>query len=169
MVPYCFFATSSCRGSLSVDDVVVGLLMSDVSVPQCAWNVHLVRDNWKRSFLLFVFLAVLFSTIYWIYHSLSAIVLSAVFLIPSLHRYFVPYRYELYDDFVVVFSFSARVTKPWSDFRSFYVDRGGVLLSPFVKPSRLENFRGVYLRFGCSRTDEIVDFVRQKVSGDPIS
>ena len=59
--------------------------------------------------------------------------------------------------------------KPWSDFRSFYADRNGVLLSPFARPSRLENFRGVYVRFGDSKRHEILDFIQRKVRPDSIS
>ena len=59
--------------------------------------------------------------------------------------------------------------KLWSDFRSFYADRNGVLLSPFARPSRLENFRGVYVRFGRSNRDEIRDFIRRKVRADSTS
>jgi len=37
--------------------------------------------------------------------------------------------------------------------RNFYPDPNGVLLSPFSTPSRLENFRGIYLRFGDNRRE----------------
>ena len=36
----------------------------------------------------------------------------------------------------------------WSEVRRVVHRRGGVLLSPLSEPSRLDGFRGVYLRFG---------------------
>ena len=137
--------------------------------PQHAWIVHPLRDNWKRSILLLLFLALLFSGVYWSFRSASVTILSAIFLIGSLHRYFVPSRYEFHDDRLVVVSLSRRVAKPWSDFHSFYVDCNGVLLSPFAKPSRLENFRGVYVRFGSSQPNEIIDFIQRKVGAESVS
>ena len=143
--------------------------MHDESPPRYAWTVHPLRDNWKRSALLLLFLVLLFSSIYWSFRSISITILSAIFLISSLHRYFVPSRYEFHDDCLVVTSLSRRITKPWFDFHSFYVDLNGVLLSPFAKPSRLENFRGVYVRFGSSPPDEIVDFIQRKVTAESVS
>ena len=143
--------------------------MSDDTLLQHSWTVHPLRDNWKRTLLLLVFLALFFTAIYLSFQSIAVTILSAVCLICSLYRYFVPSRYEFYDDRVVVVSFSRRAMKPWSDFRSFYADRNGVLLSPFARPSRLENFRGVYVRFGDSKRHEILDFIQRKVRPDSIS
>ena len=137
--------------------------MSNQSIPQQTWRVHPLRENWTRSILLFLFLLLLFSGIYWLFQSVFVALLSAIFVTGSLYRYFVPFRYELYEHELVVSAPFYRLTKPWSDFRSFYVDNNGVLLSPFAKPSRLENFRGVYVRFGANRS-EVLDFMKNKIS-----
>ena len=136
--------------------------MSNQAIPQQTWVVHPLRDNWKRSVLLALFLTLFFLGVYWSFQSGFVTLLSALFLIGSLHRYFLPFRYECYEDRLVVTSLFYRTTRPWSDFHSFYVERNGVLLSPFAKPSRLENFRGVYVRFGGNRA-EVIDFVKRKV------
>ena len=137
--------------------------MSDQLIPQQTWRVHPLRENWMRSTLLFLFLLPLFSGIYWFFQSVFVALLSAAFVTGSLYRYFVPFRYELYEHQLVVTAPFYRLTKPWSDFRSFYVDNNGVLLSPFAKPSRLENFRGVYVRFGTNQS-EVIDFIKSKIS-----
>ena len=136
--------------------------MSDQPIPQQTWRVHPLCENWTRSILLFLFLLLLFSGIYWLFQSVFVTFLSAIFVTSSLYRYFVPFRYELYEHKLVVSAPFYRVTKSWSDFRSLYVDNSGVLLSPFTKPSRLENFRGVYVRFG-SNKPEVVDFIKSKI------
>lgn len=136
--------------------------MSDQPTPQHIWRVHPLRENWTRSTLLLLFLLFLFSGIYWLFQSVFVTLLSAMFVTGSLYRYFVPFRYELYEHELVVSAPCYRLTKPWADFRSFYVDNNGVLLSPFAKPSRLENFRGVYVRFGANRA-EVLDFIKNKI------
>lgn len=137
--------------------------MSDQPIPQQTWRVHPLRENWTRSTLLLLFLLLLFSGIYWLFQSVFVTLLSAIFVTGSLYRYFVPFRYEFYEHELVVSAPFYRLTKPWSDFRSFYVDSNGVLLSPFAKPSRLENFRGIYVRFGANRSG-VVDFIKNKIS-----
>lgn len=137
--------------------------MSDQSIAQQTWRVHPLRENWTRSTLLLLFLILLFSGIYWLFQSVSVALLSAIFVTSSLYRYFVPFRYEFYEHQLVVTAPFYRLTKSWDNFRSFYVDNNGVLLSPFAKPSRLENFRGVYVRFGANRS-EVLDFIGGKIS-----
>lgn len=136
--------------------------MSNQSIPQHIWRVHPVRESWAKSSLLSLFLLLLVSIIYLLFQSVFVTLLSAIFVIGSLYRYFVPFRYELYELELVVSAPFYQLTKPWSDFRSFYVDNNGVLLSPFTKPSRLENFRGVYLRLGANRS-EIIGFIKNKI------
>lgn len=136
--------------------------MSDQSIPQQIWKVHPLRENWTRSTLLLLFLLSLYSSIYWLFQSVSVALLSAIVVTSSLYRYFVPFRYELYEHQLVVTAPLYRLTKPWDTFRSFYIDKNGVLLSPFAKPSRLENFRGVYVRFGANRA-EVLDFIKDKI------
>ena len=136
--------------------------MSDQPTPQQTWRVHPLRENWTRSTLLLLFLLFLFSGIYWLFQSVFVTLLSAIFVICSLYRYFVPFRYELYQHELVVTAPFYRLTKSWDAFRSFYVDNNGVLLSPFAKPSALENFRGVYVRFGANRS-EVLDFIENKI------
>ena len=122
-----------------------------------------MRENRTQSALLILFLLLLFSGIYWLFQSVFVVLLSAIFVTSPLYRYFVPFRYELYEHQLVVTAPFYRLTKAWSNFRSYYVDKNGVLLSPFTKPSRLENFRGVYLRFGANRL-EAVDFIKSKIA-----
>lgn len=137
--------------------------MYDQSIPQLTWEVHPLRENWMRSALLLLFLLLLFLGIHWLFQSVFVSLLSAIFVTGSLYRYFVPFQYKLYEHQLIVTAPFYRLTKPWSSFRSLYVDKNGVLLSPFAKPSRLENFRGIYVRFGENQS-EVVDFLKAKIS-----
>ena len=113
--------------------------MSDQSIPQLTWEVHPLRENWMRSALLLLFLLLLFLGIYWLFQSGFVSLLSAIFVTGSLYKYFVPFRFELYEHQLIVTAPFYRLTKPWSGFRSLYVDKNGVLLShsPSLLGSRI--------------------------------
>jgi hypothetical protein len=72
--------------------------------------------------------------------------------------FFLPTYYTLTEDSIAVRGALGRREKAWSDFRSYLIDREGVLLSPFEERSRLERFRGLSLQFHGNR-DDVVAFV----------
>lgn len=74
--------------------------------------------------------------------------------------FFLPTRYELTDETVSVRGLVSRRVKGWGEFRSYHVDREGILLSPFVGESRLARFRGMSLQFHGNR-DDVIAFVER--------
>jgi hypothetical protein len=74
--------------------------------------------------------------------------------------FFLPTRFSLTEEGVSVRGLVSRREKGWDEFRSHYVDREGLLLSPFLERSRLERFRGVSLQFHGNR-DEVIGFVER--------
>lgn len=126
------------------------------------WSTHPVKRSSKISILVILFLFVVWSLVYLTTFSLLLTILSVVIMLGSLSSFFLPTYYELNDEKIKVKFFFNTKEKEWSMFRSFYVDKNGVLLSPFEKPSRLENFRGLYVRFNQNK-DEVVDFVKSRI------
>ena len=84
----------------------------------------------------------------------------------SLLSFFLPTDYILTDLAVARRYLGIVQKRKWSEFRSYYPDKNGVLLSPFPGPSRLENFRGMYLRFEGNR-DEALAVVADRVLYPP--
>jgi len=126
------------------------------------WTVHPIKRNWKVSAGVVSFLVILCAAIYFSFSSVTFLLLSVVILVSSLASFFFPTTYILRDDCVMVKSLLRRFSRQWDFFKSYYPDRNGVLLSPFPSPSRLENFRGVYIRLGHNRA-QVVDFIREKI------
>ena len=89
--------------------------------------------------------------------------IALVVLFASVAKFYLPTKFSLMDKGVVIKSTTQTVKKPWSMFRSYYVDKHGVLLSPFTQPSRLENFRGIYLIFSDNR-EAVMAVVRDHVA-----
>jgi len=134
-----------------------------------SWTVHPLVENLRKSILLGVFLTLLFIGIYWGFQSIYIALLSAIFLLGSLYKYFLPFHHNCEADKLIITSCCYRLERPWDTFRSFYVDRNGVLLSPFAHRTRLENFRGVYVRFGKHSPEEVIDFITRKISPESSS
>ena len=129
------------------------------------WSVHPIRKNWKVSVGVVSFLLALCAAIYFSFNSVALLALSIAILTCSLAPFFFPTTYTLQDDCITVrSSFLRRFSRHWDSFRSYYPDRSGVLLSPFSHPSRLENFRGVYVRFSYNES-EVMAFIKEKIEG----
>ncbi len=88
--------------------------------------------------------------------------LACVIMFFSLSKFFFPTRYRLDEKGVTVKTTTQTFTRPWKQFRSYYVDPNGALLSPFAVPSRLENFRGLYITFKDNK-DEVVEYIKAHV------
>jgi len=134
--------------------------MSDEAVLK--WSIHPVKRSIKISIFVIFFLLVVWFLVYLTTFSLFLTIVSVVIMLGSLSPFFLPTYYELNNEKIKVKFFFNTKEKEWDMFRSFYVDKNGVLLSPFEKPSRLENFRGLYVRFNQNK-DEVVDFVKSKI------
>ena len=126
------------------------------------WSTHAVKKNALVSILVVLFLFVIWLIVYLTTYSLFLTGLSVLIMLGSLSSFFLPTQYELDQNKIKIRFFFTTREKEWRQFRSFYVDKNGVLLSPFEKPSRLENFRGMYIRFNQNK-DQVVDFVKSKI------
>ena len=94
----------------------------------------------------------------------SALTLVALYM--SLAKFYFPTKYVMNADGLTVRTTTQKIKKPWSMYRSFYPDQSGVLLSPFVEPTRLENFRGLYILFNDNR-DEVLEFLKDRIKKTP--
>lgn len=116
-------------------------------------------------------LLVIWCVVYLATGSLLFLTIAIVMLLGSLSGFFLPTEYELYADKIKVRYFLSNLEKEWKSYRSFYVDKNGILLSPFTKPSRLESFRGIYLRLDRNSEikDKVIDFIKSKIDNPETS
>lgn len=129
------------------------------------WTVHPLKANWKVSIALIAFLIAINITIYFSFEGITFLFLSVVFLFGSLSSYFLPTTYILNNEGITVKSIFRKSTRNWNYFKSYYPERKGVFLSPFPQPSRLENFRGLFVRFNNNRT-EVMEFIKQMLNSE---
>ncbi len=125
------------------------------------WESFPAREEPKKAvgvglfILIFsIFLSIIWGTVFGI--------LSIILLGLSLFPYFTITHYILSDEGIVVKKTFYTIKKKWADVRSFYPDKNGVLLSPFLTTTRLENYRGLYLRFNKNR-EEVLSYLEKKI------
>ncbi len=141
-----------------------------VSAPEAApdrvllsWSTHPAAARPLIAVLVSLLLIALVFVVYLLTFSVVFTIGAAVILWGSLSQFYVKTSFELTGRMVRVRYVVNKIEKPWTQYRSYYVDKHGVLLSPFVRPSRLENFRGLYVRFAENR-DEVVNVVKSKIT-----
>lgn len=126
------------------------------------WVSRPYKRDWKKSLLLVLFIILTCEVVYIGFHNTFFVVLSAIFLTGSLLRFFLPTRYIFTAEEIKITSPGLNKTRRWEVFKSYYVDKNGVLLSPYTGKSKLENLRGLYIMFSNNK-DEVVEFVKNKV------
>lgn len=126
------------------------------------WVTHPARVRPAVTIILILFLTLMVAIVYSLTESIIFTIVGALILWGSLSQYFLPTRFTFYDSKVRVKYTVNAIEKEWRLFRSYYRDKNGVLLSPFVGPSRLENFRGLYVRFAGNK-DEVMAVVADKI------
>ena len=129
------------------------------------WRCHpAARRPWVTAAVT-VFLLLLSAIVFFITDSKVFCFLALVVLFASLAKFYFPTGYRMTDKGVRVKTSMQTLDKDWGMYRSYYPDKNGVLLSPFVRRSRLENFRGMYVMFSDNR-DEVLAFVREHIKTD---
>mgnify|MGYP007064288802 CR=1 FL=1 len=120
---------------------------SNTSVPILGWTVHLARQQPARAWG--VLLAILGASVlaWWALGAPAYGLLAAFLLIMSLSDFYFPVKFELMEQGARESCLGPRRYIQWKEVRQVFVDAKGVKLSPLAKESRLEAYRGLYLRF----------------------
>ncbi len=114
---------------------------------ELSWRAHPFSESLVRSSAVVAFLLSLSTLLGAAFGGWLGSALSVPFLFGSLGRWFFPTAYRLTPEGVELrfLGFSRR--RPWGDFRALYPHRMGLPLSPFERPSGLDPFRGLFLRY----------------------
>lgn len=137
--------------------------------PSLEWRIHPAKRRPFVTVIVTLFILAVSFLVLVITESKLFSFFSLLVLFGSLAKFFFPTAYRLDPRGVTIRTSTQTLVKDWSLYRSCYPDKNGILLSPFPEPSRLENFRGIYLIFGENR-DDVVAFVKSRIkpaSGTP--
>ena len=125
------------------------------------WKSHPAKERPITAILVVIFIFLVLIAVSAIMKNSFIIFLAAGIFIISLSSFFFPTTYTVDEKKVTIkYIFSAR-ERNLSAFRKCYPDRNGILLSPYLSPTRLENFRGFYLRYSKNNKAEVDEFVEK--------
>lgn len=127
------------------------------------WRAHPLKRNWRVSAALILLLLGVMAGTSWYVGSVPIGIFFGLVMLVSLSRFFLPTEYLLDPQGIRVRTLTGEQQRPWSQFRTAYPDKNGVLLSPYAGPTRLENFRGLYLMFENNRED-VLRHVREAIA-----
>lgn len=111
------------------------------------WNIHLLRQQPQR--LPVVLGASLFvaSVAWMLFHNLFFSFAAILMILSAAAEYLFPCQYRLTNLAARCRYGANRFEIEWKRVRRVLLYKDGVRLSPLPSPSRLDNFRGVFLRF----------------------
>jgi len=130
--------------------------------PLLEWSAWPAREKPLFTLGLVLFLLAIWVAVGYIYREAVWVLLAVILLLGAVAPFFVITRYRLDEEGVSMKRYVTTMKKRWEELRSYYPDKNGVLVSPFDRPSRLENFRGVYLRFGGNR-EKVLAVLEQNI------
>jgi len=123
-----------------------------------SWTVHLARTYPARAIVSVAFVCAA-ATVGCVVAGPYVAALAAAAMVASLADFLFPVRYVITRDKARCKMLVNRAEIRWADVKRCYLDDLGVKLSPLDRSSRLEAFRGVYLRFADNK-DEVIETVK---------
>ena len=129
------------------------------------WTSHPLREEpLAKSVLLVLIILSVALIVGMSFQSITFAFLSLVLLTAAMSRYFFSTRYVL-DAHGFTISHIGTRKYLWTNFRRATIHPDGIFLSPFVKPHRLDTFRGQFLR--SKNPAEIYHVVQKHIDIDP--
>lgn len=119
------------------------------------WKSHPARERPLATVVVVIFILIIFYFVYDISNNFLMVVMAFLIFFIALTTFFFPTTYTVDERKVTIKYLFTLKERNLSAFRSAYPGRRGILLSPFLGPTRLENFRGFYLRYGRDNKEEI--------------
>lgn len=132
-------------------------------MPSLTWKSHPARERPLAAALVTVFIIILMVTVYLIMHSAMMMLLAGAILFISLSTFYMPTTFSIDENKVRIKYLYTIKERNLSAFRQYYPETRGILLSPYLSPSRLENFRGFYLRYGKDNKTQVDAIARELI------
>ena len=137
--------------------------------PKLSWTSHPFIDFPLTSIFLVIILIVL-AVILWkvavvIWDMPLFYYLGFAIFVFSMITYFIPTRYDFYEMKIVIYYAMIKIERNYSDFKCFYSDKKGIMLGTFMKPRKLDSFRGQSIRFSKHQTEKenLIQLLEKKI------
>ena len=111
------------------------------------WQVHLVRRQRDRLSTLAMILAIGATSVWLLFGQLLPVLVALCLLLGSAAEYLLPTRYTIDGDGLKARSLVSSLALSWREAKRCRDDASGMLVTPLPVASRLDRFRGVFLRY----------------------
>ena len=126
-----------------------------------SWFSHPAKERPVAAAVVFFLMLAIYYYVYSVTESPVMVLVAVLVFLISLSTFFFPTRYTVNEKMVTIKYLYTSKERNLSAFRTIFPGRRGVLLSPFLGPSRLENYRGFYLRYGKDNKEEVDQFLAE--------
>ncbi len=126
------------------------------------WTVHPLRESRAKAAVAIAAPIVMAALVYLLMGSWFWTGLGFLLLFASEFPFFIKTTYLFDAQGVTMKRGGVVIAKKWDQVRSYYPDKNGVQLSPYVKQSWLENYRGLYLQYGRHK-EEVLKYLENKM------
>jgi len=129
---------------------------------EISWQVLPIKKGGKK---LMIFVIALLGTgvLLYIFAGLYWALFGLLLLLGSLSAFYTPTKYILTEKEITIKRPLYTLKRPWAEIKRYEADKNGIFLSPFSRPRRLENFRGIYLMVEGNR-DEVISFIEERIN-----
>lgn len=132
-----------------------------INTDRLEWTAHPALERPWATLLLSVIIFLAGATASFAMQNLWWGVVGMILLLLTMWNYYLPQQFIIDSKGVRKKSLFGLEKRPWREIRSIYPDRYGVLLSPFIKPSRLAKFRGLSVQFSHGNREKVLDLIRR--------
>lgn len=129
------------------------------------WTAHPLRKYPLKAIAVIIIIIFTIIFVAEFFHDIFLAVISGILLLGATIKFYSPSTYILDDDIVEVKFLGINKKYKWSNFKSVFLCKGGVLLSPFSNQHWLDTFRGVYL-LCIDNHREVFDFAKRKIKSE---
>lgn len=119
------------------------------------WSIHLLRENPEKLLIIVPIMLISILISYVLFRNIISPIVTLLLFTAALSDYLFPVHYEITPSGAASRTIVGERKIEWSQVKKCYLDEYGVKLSPLSIPTRLEAYRGVYLRFARNREDVI--------------
>lgn len=99
-----------------------------------------------------------------VWQSLGLGIVAFALLLLATSEYIFPIRYSITEQAIQCRNLLNYRRLEWKAVRCYFFDGDGIKVTPLTRPSRLETFRGIYLRFPPERAAALSDHVQAMLS-----
>lgn len=126
------------------------------------WRVHLAKEQPRKLVVVIAAIIAMTALSYVWFGSPIPVIVTVLMLVGALSDFLMPTTFVITTKHVLAYTLAGKRMMAWEDVCKCYIDESGVKISPLPRASRLEAYRGVYLRFGDRKEEVIAAVTRLK-------